>query len=120
MQAGTTWINSIRIYNPIKNGLEKDSFWKHIYKYLPELKNVPIKYIHEPWKYEYFSTIKYPEPIIDVESANRNARDILWTLKWKTSKKTKDAIMNKHGSRSFQWKNKKTASKKDTAQIALF
>ncbi len=119
MQAATTWINAIRIYNPIKNGIEKDSEWKHIYKYLPELKNVPVKYIHEPWKWEHFDTLDYPKPIIDIASANRAARDVLWWMKWKTPKKTKQKILKKHGSRVFRGK-KKTVPKKSNAQIALF
>ncbi|MCH2188631.1 deoxyribodipyrimidine photo-lyase [Candidatus Gracilibacteria bacterium] len=99
MQAGTTGINAIRIYNPIKNGIEKDSEGKHIRNYLPELNSVPLEYIHEPWKWSDFGSVDYPEPIIDIESANRQARDILWGIKGKTPKDRKQKILKKHGSR---------------------
>lgn len=39
-----------RIFNPVSQSKKFDSEGKYIKKYIPELKNVPTKYIHEPWK----------------------------------------------------------------------
>ncbi len=50
MQAGTTGINTVRLYNPVKNSKEHDPEGVFLKKWVPELANVPIAYIHEPWK----------------------------------------------------------------------
>lgn len=81
MQAGTTGINTIRIYNPVLNGQEKDPDGVFIRYYLPELRDVPNTHIHEPWLWEKFDTLDYPLPLVDVISANRIARDTLWKTK---------------------------------------
>ena len=50
MQSGTTGINTIRIYSPIKNSEEHDSHGIFIKQWLPELVEVPVELLHEPWK----------------------------------------------------------------------
>ena len=118
MQSGTTGINTIRIYNPIYNGQQKDPDWKFIYKYLPELAHVPKEHIHEPHLWDIFSTCNYPEPIINIKETNKIARDILWKIKGNTPKSEKQRIIQKHASRSFYGDRKKSSSqiKKKTAQ----
>ncbi len=39
-----------RIFNPVNQSQKFDPEGKYIKKYIPELKNVSAKYIHEPWK----------------------------------------------------------------------
>ena len=48
MQSGCTGINSLRIYNPIKQGYDQDPEGDFIYNWVPELKDVPKEFIHEP------------------------------------------------------------------------
>jgi Deoxyribodipyrimidine photolyase len=50
MQAGTTGINAMRVYNVTKQGRDQDPEGVFIRKYVPELKHVPTEYIHEPSK----------------------------------------------------------------------
>lgn len=89
MQAGTTGVNMIRLYNPVKNSKEHDPEGRFIKKWIPELNNVPLSYIHEPWKMslmeqEFCGVIlgeDYPLPIVDLKESSKKARDKIWKHK---------------------------------------
>jgi deoxyribodipyrimidine photo-lyase len=120
MQAGVTGINTIRIYNPIKNGEEHDADAIFIHEWIPELKNIPAKLVQEPWKLSvieqqmYACEIgkHYPAPIVDIEATRKQASDIVWSFR-KTDdvKKEGKRILQKHVSntRTFTSKKKKVA-----------
>tara|TARA_Y100001933_G_C18741789_1_gene456064 strand:- start:32 stop:640 length:609 start_codon:yes stop_codon:yes gene_type:complete len=104
MQSGTTGVNTIRIYNPIKQSQEKDKDGIFIMKWVPELKNIPISFIHEPWKMTQMEQllnnfqigIDYPEPIVDFKSSYNHAKKELWRVKKsKESRKQNQIIVNK-------------------------
>ena len=49
MQSGVTGINTVRIYNPIKQSQEHSPDGAFIRKWVPELQQVSNTWIHEPW-----------------------------------------------------------------------
>lgn len=115
MQAGTMGINTVRIYNPVKQLYDKDTDGKFVMKWLPEIARLP-KYLQaEPWKisdmesieYDFVLGRDYPFPIVDIEKSNRYARDTLYTLKGIINPDEKKILLEKHGSR------KKTPKKKN-------
>ena len=49
MQAGVTGINTVRIYNPVKQAEDHDPDGAFIRKWVPELAEVPVPYVFAPW-----------------------------------------------------------------------
>ncbi|WP_027075861.1 cryptochrome/deoxyribodipyrimidine photo-lyase family protein [Maribacter antarcticus] len=105
MQSGETGVNTIRIYNPIKNSKEHDANGVFIKKWVPELAALPYQYIHEPWEIPQmelqflgFELGKdYPQPIVSISKMRKFASDALYTYKKspKTKKESK-RIIAKH------------------------
>ncbi|OAJ95031.1 deoxyribodipyrimidine photo-lyase [Vibrio bivalvicida] len=54
-----------RIFNPITQGKRFDPDGVFVLRWIPELKDVPSKFIHQPWKWSYAKALSYPEPIVD-------------------------------------------------------
>jgi len=80
-----------RIFNPILQGEKFDKEGNYVKKWVPELKNVPNKFIHKPWEMElkYQEAIKtiigkdYPGPIVVHEKARAAALEAFQSLKKK-------------------------------------
>ena len=105
MQAGETGINMLRIYNPVKNSYAHDPDGEFIQKWVPELADVPLAYIHEPWtmsllEQQFCNTFigtDYPAPIIDIKKTAKYAGDVLWKLKEdKTVQRDAYRILKRH------------------------
>jgi deoxyribodipyrimidine photo-lyase len=84
MQSGTTGINTPRIYNPVKQGQDQDPTGIFTRRWCPELAMVPDTHLQTPWTWSEAGKIlgrRYPEPIVDVATAGRLARDQVWALR---------------------------------------
>ncbi len=103
MQSGTTGINTVRIYNPIKQGHDQDPNGDFVRRWIPELASITGPEVHEPWTSAHARQIldrTYPLPIIDHMAAAREARErIHGARKSSTFRDTAKAIQDKHGSR---------------------
>nr|MBV6630535.1 deoxyribodipyrimidine photo-lyase [Oceanococcus sp. HetDA_MAG_MS8] len=73
MQSGTTGINTYRMYNPIKQGLDQDPEASFIAQWVPELASLPPALRHQPWKAGH-PPAGYPSRIGDHSLLARAAR----------------------------------------------
>jgi deoxyribodipyrimidine photo-lyase len=108
MQAGVTGINALRIYNPVKQALDQDPHGAFVRRWLPALARVPDEHIHRPWLMSGALQRSvgcvigrdYPAPIVDHESAARQARERLAAVRRQPAHR--DAareVLAQHGSR---------------------
>lgn len=89
MQAGETGINTLRIYNPVKNAFDHDEKAQFIKQWVPELANLPNELAIEPYKmtrmeqgmYEVRIPEDYPAPIVDLNLVRSFASKTLWDMK---------------------------------------
>jgi len=103
MQSGTTGMNTVRIYNPIKQGRDQDPDGVFTRTWVPELAAVPDEYLQEPWRWagaEQLLGRHYPAPIVEVAEAARRARDAVWAVrKGAAFRAEASRVIDKHASR---------------------
>jgi deoxyribodipyrimidine photo-lyase len=86
---GTDAVPYFRLFNPVLQGKRFDPSGEFVRAMLPALKNVPDRYIHEPWSMPPIiaSTAgitigkEYPEPIVDHAASRKRALDAFAVLK---------------------------------------
>ncbi|MEI6740831.1 MAG: deoxyribodipyrimidine photo-lyase [Gemmatimonadaceae bacterium] len=108
MQSGTTGINTVRIYNPYKQGLDQDPDGDFIRRWVPELTGVPTHDLHAPHAMPalvaQMSGVRigrdYPFPIVDHVTAYREAKVRLFAARATAAARAEAAaVLERHGSR---------------------
>ena len=130
MQSGTSGINALRMYNPVKQSQDQDAQGIFIRRWLPELARVPTAFIHEPWGMPWslqqeigcIIGTHYPETIVDHMQAVRRARARLSELRkhHPDFRAQAQALNEKHGSRKRQPKRNSAEPSQNTQQMELF
>jgi deoxyribodipyrimidine photo-lyase len=126
MQAGVTGINIPRMYNPIKQSMDQDPNGEFIRRWLPELRQVPTAWIHQPWmmpnslqqQFNVRMGQDYPNPICDHVQAARIAK--LKLTAWRAGPemaRLSQAVLRKHGSKK---RSVAGAEQKASPQMNLF
>ncbi|NNE87112.1 MAG: deoxyribodipyrimidine photo-lyase [Silicimonas sp.] len=124
MQSGTTGINTIRIYNPVKQGHDQDPTGAFVRRWVPELAAIPDAHLQEPWTAENARDVlgkAYPNPIIDHLSAAKQARQRIWAVRGTDAFRAQaNSIQAKHGSRKSGNPNRgRRPTAKKQAQLSL-
>jgi len=108
MQSGTTGINAVRIYNPVKQARDHDADGLFVRRWCPELAALPTEWLFEPWKLpaglqRHFGVRigrDYPAPVVDFAVATRIARERMAAFRRRGDVRGEAAeVMTRHGSR---------------------
>ena len=111
----------MRAYSVTKQGKDHDKNGDYIRKWIPELRMVPTKYIHEPWKmseeeqtnFRCRIGVDYPAPILDEKESRKEGINKTYAARKSPKPKEKSrAVYQKHGSRK---RPRKKSSRKDNS-----
>lgn len=125
MQSGTTGMNTVRIYNPVKQGHDQDPTGAFTRSWVPELADVPDRFLHQPWLWEGAGRVlgrAYPRPVVDVAASARAARDAVWGVRRGAAFRNEAArIVEKHASRKDRRfvDDRAARNRGDTRQMSL-
>lgn len=109
MQAGTTGINTTRVYNPIKQAQDHDPQGRFVRRWLPALRRVPDAWLFQPWlmppEVQARVGVRVGEdiavPLLDLDSAIRAAKARVHGLRAQAEVRAGEAaIVEKHASRA--------------------
>lgn len=69
-----------RVFNPVTQGEKFDESGEYVRKYVPELENVPLEYLHKPWEMKT-PPANYPAPIVDLKKSRQAALEAYKEIK---------------------------------------
>ncbi|MEM7446870.1 MAG: FAD-binding domain-containing protein [Myxococcota bacterium] len=118
MQSGTTGMNALRIYSPIKQVRDQDPDGVFIKRWVPELEHVPAEHIAEPQKMSFDAQLRYrcrigtdyPMPVVDCTRAAVEAKRRFQKLRaTPAARKEAKEVFRRHGSRKGPSKARRRA-----------
>ena len=129
MQSGATGINTIRVYNPVKQGNDQDPTNAFTRRWVPELASVPDAFVQEPWAWPGARAVigkRFPLRIVDLAASASAAKDRIYGMRKSPAfYEAADAVQDKHGSRKSslpmtgQTKRKSRKAAAVAAQLAF-
>lgn len=129
MQAGTTGINTTRVYNPIKQAQDHDPRGDFVRFWLPYLRGVPSTWIFEPWRLPAAAGLKIsrrdprpiPQPVVDLAAATKLAKQRLYERRNRPDvRAAREAIVERHASRFGRRDGlKESRAEPDVPQLSL-
>jgi deoxyribodipyrimidine photo-lyase len=108
MQAGTTGINALRTYDPVKQGLDHDPDGRFVARWVPELARLPLPFRQRPWMAPPLVLEEagvglgahYPRPPVDARTAAAEARARIAAVRRQPGfAAAADSVQERHGSR---------------------
>lgn len=113
MQAGTTGINTTRVYNPIKQARDHDPEGVFVRRWLPAMRRVPDTWLFEPWRMPPDVQARcglrvgtddqagIPLPCVDLDEALRSAKARVHARRADPDvREANQAIVQRHASRA--------------------
>jgi len=122
MQAGTTGANTVRVYNPVKNGLEHDGEGEFVRRWVPEIAGLPNHLFHQPWTMTEMERVlygvelgrDYPMPVVALQGRKIAMVARIYEMrKSEFAREEKARVLKKH-SRPAKPKSPKSAAKPKT------
>lgn len=105
MQSGTTGANTVRVYNPVKNGLEHDEKGDFVRRWVPEIAGLPKPLIHQPWTMTEMERVlygvelgkDYPMPVVALQGRKIAMVARIYEMrKSEFAKQEKARVLKKH------------------------
>ena len=129
MQSGVTGINTVRVYNPVKQSMDQDPDGEFIRRWLPELAVVPGDWIHQPWLMSAAQQQKaglcigkhYPSPVVEHLAAAKAAREAVWARRQSPeAQRESRQVQQQLGSRRKHVSRQKKRTESVPVQRSLF
>ncbi len=72
---GTDSAPYFRVFNPVRQGERFDPKGEFTLQWVPELKDIPVRQLHQPWvkHADLCAGVGYPEPIVDLSASRARA-----------------------------------------------